>query len=283
MSLGWTKRGRFELKYAIPTSMCAQILEEASPWLRPDPHGEPLPEGGLGYRVHSLYYDTFRAGVFTLEDYRDRLAERDVRDRLRVRTYGQPGQGSAVFLENKRKQGERVVKARARICSAEQWHECSEPDPWMVLGEHLQGAQRAFLESFHRLIGGGRRVPVSVVHYHREVYLDRRPDHHDVRLTIDRSVCATLRPQSLSLYADPDVWLLPPDWCVLEMKFSGTRPGWMRELCARHRIRAVPISKFGLSVMLGFRSSSIDERRYFTPQPLRSAGRLATPEAVVHG
>lgn len=278
--MGWARRGRFELKYALPADRCAEIVSDAAEWIRPDPHGEPLPGGGQGYRVHSLYFDTCRDGQYTLEDYRARLAERRVRDRLRVRTYGQPGQNAAVFLENKRKHDSRVVKGRAKLCDEGAWHAAPGPHPWRALSQHLSGTARAFCDSFHRLIAQGQRAPVSVVHYERESYLDRRPEHRGVRLTIDRRVCATLRPQTLSLYAAPDAWLLPPDWCVLEMKFSETRPAWMRALCRRHRLQAHPVSKFGLSVVLGFHAEDASQRRFFTPQPLRALGRLAAAEAV---
>ena len=280
MSLGWARQGRYELKYALPVDQCAEVLADAARWVAPDPHGEVLPGGGRGYRVHSLYYDTQRGGRYTLDDYRDRLAERPIRDRLRVRAYGRPGQGAAVFLENKRKHDSRVVKGRVRLCDEGAWHAATDPYPWVSLGQHLTGADRAFCDSFHRLICDGERAPVSVVHYERECYLDRRPEHRGVRFTVDRRVCATLRPRTLSLYAEPDVWLLPPDWCVLEMKFSETRPGWMRELCARHRLRAQPVSKFGLSVVLGFRADSAAERRFFTPQTLRDRGLIVLAEAV---
>ena len=79
----------------------------------------------------------------------------------------------------------------------------------------------------------------------------------------------------MDLYAPADVDLIPPDWMVLEMKFSDTRPAWMSEIVRRLRLRAVPVSKFGLSVALGYRADHPTELRYFTPQPLRALGRIA--------
>jgi hypothetical protein len=55
----------------------------------------------------------------------------------------------------------------------------------------------------------------------------------------------------------------------MELKFDGDRPGWMRTLCKQLRLRAVPVSKFGLSVAKGMRAGNARELRYLTPRALR--------------
>ena len=74
-----------------------------------------------------------------------------------------------------------------------------------------------------------------------------------------------------------DVWyispLIPPEWIVMEMKFTGTAPGWMRELGSHLGLTAVPVSKFGLSVAKGLRAGRQWELRLLTPPPIRGNGR----------
>lgn len=279
MSLGRINVGRFEFKYAVPNAICARIVELAGDHIVSDPHGRPLPGGGLGYAVHSVYFDTVdEHGQLVLGDYFQRLSDYKIRDRLRIRTYGAPeDDNQPVFLENKRKQDNRVVKARVRICTAEEWEQaCRDSStPWKEFAHRIHGQKKLAYNNFSMHLE--TRRPVSVVHYLREVFVDRDPSNPKVRLTIDRNVTATTRPATMNPYAPATVDLIPRDWAVLELKFDENRPGWMRRLVRELRLCAVPVSKFGLSVVLGFRADKPYEIRFFTPTPLLRLGALARP------
>ncbi len=269
--------GRFELKYAVPVALRDRILAMSADHVRPDKHALHLPGGLRGYEVHSLYLDTP-----DLQDFRERLAEHKIRDRLRVRSYGPQTSGPyPVFLENKRKLENWVIKARVALkCNSEQYVASTEPEPWRRFSEGVTGKGRYAVEHFIRLTGNGRRVPVSVVHYTREVFVGLDPDRPQVRLTLDHEVTASTRDLGYAdLYREPDVALIPPDWMVLEMKFGGSKPGWMRAICRDLGLRAVPVSKFGLSVGKGAAGNRYREVRYLTPRPIRRAGLLPPPEA----
>ncbi len=262
--------GRFELKYAVPTALRGRIVELARGHVKPDKHAIDLPAGFKGYEVHSLYLDTER-----LEDYRDRLAERKVRNRLRVRSYGPRERGPyPVFLENKRKLENWVVKSRVALpADSEVWCASREPEPWEPLLRQIRKGGLFSAEHFSRLTSGGVRIPVSVVHYEREVWVGLDPCRTKVRLTLDHGVTATTRGlRPASLYDPPDVDLLPPGWMVVELKFGGSKPGWMRRLCRAMQLRATPVSKFGLSVAKGVAGNRYDEVRYLTPRGIRNAG-----------
>jgi SPX domain protein involved in polyphosphate accumulation len=96
--------GRFECKYILPVAAREEVLGIAEPHVVLDPNAVKLHDGTVGYEVHSLYYDT--PG---LHDYSERLLDRRIRNRLRVRTYGRPGDRAPVYLENKRKFEDQVV------------------------------------------------------------------------------------------------------------------------------------------------------------------------------
>ena len=260
-------RGRYEYKYALPVSMRDRIVEIAEPFVQPDPHAGSLENGGAGYEVHTLYLDTP-----SLHDYYQRMDERRVRDRLRVRTYGRPGQQQPVFLENKRKLENWVVKHRVRVTDADQWHADGDPRPWIRWAQEVAGRGRYAAEHFVRLVEGLRRVPMTVTHYIREVYVPRLADQPKIRLTIDHHVQGSVAGGSPHLYPDPTMDLLPPDWIVLELKYNEDRPAWMRRICRELRLRATPVSKANLSVARGLRPHARREVRYVTPRPLRQMG-----------
>jgi len=259
--------GRYELKYVLPAAARDEVVELVEAHVKPDPHARPLAGVGSGYAVHSLYLDTPQ-----LNDYFERLERKRIRNRLRVRTYGSPGEGQPVYLENKRKCGKWVVKQRVRVCDAEAWCGCAEERPWLGFTRGIDGTGRHTAESFCDLVERGQRRPVSVVSYEREVFLPRNGATGHVRLTIDRQVRAAVAPPASSLYAPAEVDLIPPEWIVMELKFADIEPGWMRELCRCLGVRAVPVSKFGLSVARGLRAGRARELRLLTPRPLLESG-----------
>jgi hypothetical protein len=279
--------GRYELKYVLPVAWRARVAELARGHVEPDPHAELLgpecwpahtepPPGELrGYVVHSLYYDTAR-----LDDYKDRLAEAKVRHRLRARTYGFPGEKRAIFLEDKRKLDDRVIKSRVKLMHADLWCASRDPHPWRALMTEVKPHERLAARQFDKLVGDGARQPVSVVHYTREVWVGLRKDQPKVRLTLDHAITGSIAPQPWELYARPDIHLIPPEFMVMELKFDGLRPAWMREISRALGLRAEPVSKFGLSVLHGVRKSPPAEVRYLTPRTLRRLGHGVAQDRV---
>jgi len=262
--------GRYELKFVVPVSLRSAILDSIAPHAVPDPHAHDLGGGRLGYVVRSFYFDTP-----SLADYFDRLAEKRVRNRVRVRTYDQPELGPPVFLENKRKSGRWVVKHRVRVSTAGEWLQCQSSKPWAVLGSRAQGKDRYAASVFSQLTEGGGRQPTSAVIYEREVFVARRPSPGNPRLTLDHDIRAAAVQAADDLFAEAEVRLLPPEWMVLELKFERFAPAWMIELRRDLRLSSVPVSKFGLSVATCLRSQRPHELRYLTPRPILRQGFAA--------
>ncbi len=279
--------GRFEMKYAVPVSLRGDILAALKGYVTPDPHatllGAPLEgTGARGYTVHSLYFDTPR-----LDDYFDRLANRQVRDRLRVRTYGEPGDAAPVFMENKRKYETLVVKQRAKLCTYGEYRRTAGDTPWRAFIPKLKAKHRFAAEHISWLIEQGGRVPVSSVHYVREVFVPTQGDDAEARLTMDHDCTATERPDVHDITCAPGYPIIPRGWMVLELKFRDIRPGWMDRLARELHLHAESVSKFGLSVAQGVRASRPAELRALTPVSVlgaRAAPRLGTlaelPEAA---
>lgn len=251
------------MKYAVPLAARELVLRTAAPFVVPDPHGVDLPGGGRGYVVHSTYFDSP-----DLQEYTSRLCDYKVRRRVRVRTYGAPGDKAPVFLELKRKLDSQVIKQRAKVGNADTWATLGDA-PWAWYAEHGAGESQYVATRFTGVIDKYRLGPVSSVHYERETYVDPRPEYPKIRLTIDREITATVRPTSNNLYPEPEIALIPSDWMILELKFDGAEPSWMRQICRELRLSAESVSKFGLSVALGLRADHPREGRRLTPRSIR--------------
>jgi len=259
--MSWPVLGRYELKYVIPCAARETVIEIARPFTRVDPHACQHKHELPGYDVHTLYFDTP-----SLTDYTDRLAEKRVRNRLRVRSYGAPTDNQPVFVENKRKFKRWVVKQRAELTNAVAWMETSASRPWLELAEN---ASPGYVRShFDRLVDEQDRFPVTIVRYHREALCSN--NGLAARLTLDHTVTAATASSAADLFAPTSFPLVPPEWLVMELKFTDNPPGWMRHICKQLRVQAVPVSKFGLSVAKGLRTHRPQEARYLTPAPLLS-------------
>ena len=253
--------GRWELKYVLPVSAREELFRIAGDFIQPDPHGQILEGlGTRGYDVHSLYFDT--PG---LTDYTERLECRNVRVRMRIRTYGKPGDKAPVYLEDKRKFDKWVMKQRVKVGDADTWIASDSDKPWVTFGEKVTGKKALVVRHFLRRVEEEGRIPVSTVHYRRETFVDRDPTDAEVRLTMDHNVCSTTMPGPRGFYAPPDQLLIPAGHMVLELKFNRTQPGWMRQIVRALHLQCEPVSKFGLSVAYGLRRDRPHEIRRVTP------------------
>ncbi|MDP7110584.1 MAG: VTC domain-containing protein, partial [Myxococcota bacterium] len=131
---GYQDIGRFEYKYVLPLADRDRVMEVIDDYVKPDPHATARSDGLIGYFNHSIYLDTE-----DLFDYHERLDESTIRNRLRVRTYGRPGDGAPVFLENKRKLEAWVVKQRVMVGDADSWGADPSERPWIERAARVVG------------------------------------------------------------------------------------------------------------------------------------------------
>ncbi len=261
--------GRYEMKYMVHAEDVPHILEVSAPFVIPDPNGRPLKAGGSGYVVHSTYFDTP-----DLQSYDSRLNRCRVRRRVRARTYGKPGDRAPVFFELKRKLDDQVIKSRAKVGDADTWARVGDK-PWVTFAASAPEASARVAHRFCNVIEQFGLIPVTSVHYDREVYVDPRPEYPKVRLTIDRHITASVRPPPNNLYPEPDLELFAPEWLVLELKFDGAQPRWMRQIVRDLGLVAESVSKFGLSVARCLRADRPREVELMTPVTVLKRARTA--------
>ena len=175
-----------------------------------------------------------------------------------------------MFLELKRKLDDQVIKQRAEVTDANTWETLGDR-PWEALVDAEDPRIREMARRFTHVVGQVGLFPNVSVHYEREVFVDARADKAQVRLTIDRRITASRVTGAVDLYPAAEVDVLGSDVGVLEFKFDGAEPAWMRAASREFGLRAVPVSKYALSVARLLRSDRPREFATLLPASRRGA------------
>jgi hypothetical protein len=191
----------------------------------------------------SLYLETRG-----LDSYRTHTDEAADRYKLRVRAYGNPPRGTT-FFEVKRKINTRCVKTRTPV-PLEHMKGLLE-GTYRSLPANLSPADRRHLEMFLYAQEVTHARPFLLVRAARESYCAEDP-LEDVRLTIDRHIGFQLA-HGADFTCDPEAWT-PLDGeaqhgsrgphALVELKFPGIAPFWMKKLVERLELRRVSYSKY---------------------------------------
>jgi hypothetical protein len=238
---------RFELKYWVTETVAERLIEFSAPYLELDPWSRK----GLKTRNVSLYLDT--RGLLCLENHVSGALDRW---KLRVRAYGEPPTGSA-FFEVKRKAKGVTLKKRATLpVNAVRNVLTSRPTP-----PPLRPDERRYLDDFIYLQRLHRMEPQVLVAAYRDAFVSKLRGE-DVRMTIDREMVYQ-RARGPELNPNPRAWTSIPgidegrNWygkrrALVELKFRGAPPAWMREAVMRLDLKQSAFSKY-VSAMLHMR------------------------------
>lgn len=226
---------RYESKYLIDGRTRDAIRAAIAGICAPDPFTSESP-GGVGYEVHSLYFDT--PG---LRFYHARRHREPERFKPRVRTYGDLGEGDVAFAEVKRKSNGVVRKTRRKVPLA-QWAAFLEGgEPAAPSGAH---GDVGFLDAV-RWTGA---VPVVHVRYRREAWVGVLDPY--ARVTFDThlraapargSIEASVPEAALTFFDNPWACGTEGSPVVLELKSEVLVPAWMTRLVRRF---GLPLSSF---------------------------------------
>ena len=218
---------RHEAKYIVPISILPEVREFIRPFCEADPNGVGYPPN---YTVTTLQLDAPNLAL-----HHAKFHESLNRFKLRVRTYGVPGE-SKVFLEVKRKMGGTIVKSRTSI-PFDAW------DRELLYSKHVKLDFRnpkeveGFL-TFARLTREIGAEPTIWIQYVRESYFSRMDSYarvsFDTRLKYQPATEWTSwgrdrRWITLDSTLDQDK-LLPFSGVILELKTLSDTPRWMIDL-----------------------------------------------------
>ena len=203
---------RYEHKYYIPLALAYGIREFIRPYVSADEHG-------LNYNISNIYLDNKDLEFFTNHMYKpDRF-------KLRARMYDT---SDNVFLEIKRKVNGICKKFRTivpnglytKIVSAD------ENIPFVKLAHEHQSA------------------PIVMINYDREAY---SADEAEGRVTIDSNVRYAVH-NSYDFSGKPNHRMLPKSVGILELKFTGKAPLFMKQLISEFELERNSISKYCMSI-----------------------------------
>jgi len=209
---------RYEHKYWIDLARAPAIREFLASYATADEHGQ-------NYKIQNIYLDNPDLEFFA--DHVVRHKEGHVK--LRVRTYDA---SNDIFLEVKQKTRGVCSKARNIVPSS------------MYSTVLRTAASNANRIPFVRIAMAHRSGPIIRLDYDREAY---NAAEADGRITIDSNIRFS-RHNNFSFSGPPTHQLLPDHVGILELKFSGESPAFMRELVATFGLRRRSISKYCMSV-----------------------------------
>jgi hypothetical protein len=226
---------RFEYKYVIRETQAEALIRDLAPFTTPDPYSPTE----RGYPVHSIYWDS---PDFTF--FWEKIDGQKYRRKLRFRRY----EGSRdAFVEIKQRidqtvQKRRVLWTQEKIAQifgkgeidAEREYEVTDP----------VGQEALFLCRHHRL------EPKLAISYRRRAFFGAY--EHDLRITFDTRLQYDSRALDVRELFEVGKYLMPPDLCVLELKFNHTVPKWLIKLAGRHQLFARRFSKYCRSADLEF-------------------------------
>lgn len=195
---------RKELKYMLDTEQYETMLKILDGRMKPDKYGRST--------ICSLYFDTpdFRL-------IRTSMQKPRYKEKLRLRSYGVPGDGSLAFAEIKKKYKGIVYKRRVMLPyeDALEWLEGKReyPEPCQISREI------DYLKTYYAPLS-----PACVLCYDRIAYYCEQDD--GLRVTFDTNV--RYRFSELDIRAGDEGELLTHDGqYLMEIKIAGGMPVWL--------------------------------------------------------
>ncbi len=211
---------RYEKKYLLTTEQYEAMRAGMAAHVVPDEYGS--------YSIGNVYYDT--------PDYRlirASLEKPVYKEKLRVRSYGVPGNHDKVFVELKKKYDGVVYKRRIVMEARE-------------AVRYLDGARGGDGSQISREIdwfmGFYAPEPKVYIAYDREAYAGA--EDKELRVTFDTGLRA--RGTDVDLRSgDHGAPLLAEGLVLMEVKIPGTAPLWMARLLSELEIFPTSFSKYG--------------------------------------
>ena len=212
---------RQEIKYFVTPRQQEILRKELGRYMEPDVYGK--------YAICSIYYDTADWRLI-----RASMEKPEYKEKLRVRSYGVPGEQDPVFLEIKKKYRGTVYKRRiiTEACLTEPILSCLLTDTQNgQIGREIQWFQQFY-----------RTEPKVFIGYDREALAGR--ENPEVRVTFDTNLRWRDRELNLGL-GDQGAPLLAGDKILMEVKLPGVCPLWLSRILSQNEIYPVGFSKYG--------------------------------------
>jgi SPX domain protein involved in polyphosphate accumulation len=225
---------RKEYKYFVQWEMLEPLRKRFMQYMEYDPFARQMVDHN--YTVRSVYIDTPR-----LLFYNEKLDGIKIRKKLRVRVYNELEPNSLAFLEIKRKIEDTIFKERLKLPLAETIHLMNGIDIRLQDG-YATFSEAATLEKFKYLTKRLNLKPTVLITYEREALIGI--DDPSLRVTFDLNVRSYPNPQLEEIYREDDLTEIASQYFILEVKFNGRMPVWIRNVIRDFKLRIQAISKY---------------------------------------
>lgn len=229
---------RMEKKYLLSKEQYLNLMEQLIVYTSPDQYGK--------HTIRNIYFDT--------EDFeliRTSIEKPQYKEKIRLRSYGQPGEEDKVFLELKKKCGGVVYKRRVTM-------PFNEARKYLYYGIYPEKDSQ-ILREIDYAVKRYRVKPAVFLAYDRLAFFGK--EDQELRVTFDLNIRA--RTGQPDLEKDGfDRLLLEPGQLVMEVKIPGAMPVWMSRLFSELAIFPVSYSKYGTYY-----------KEYIAPRYLSEGGR----------
>lgn len=232
---------RWELKYIIPEDTALAVARFVSSYTVLDDYGVGKPHNS--YPIHSLYLDSEALTIYwhTINGNKNRF-------KLRLRFYDNSPE-SPVFFEIKRRMNNAILKQRGgvRRKSVDYILAGHLPQP-----EHLikqdSPKEHVALQRFSQYIKEYKAVPKAHIHYLREAWVSRHDN--SLRVTFDRNVLISAEPTARLEIDHVNPTCVYGKDVVLEFKFTGRFPDYLRECCRIFGLTTTTAAKYADGIAL---------------------------------
>ena len=212
---------RVEKKYFLTPAQKQQLLSLLDKYTEEDAFPRST--------VYSLYYDTP-----TFELIRHSAGRPVYKEKLRLRSYGVPGEESPVFLEVKKKCQGVVYKRRIRLPLV-------EARGYLQQGVPPENEGQIFREIDWFVRHRPQLRPVALIACDRLALAGC--ENPNLRITFDEHI--RWREEALDLAEDAPMTPLCPGRILMEIKIPGAAPLWLCRLLSQMQLYPVTFSKYG--------------------------------------
>jgi hypothetical protein len=183
------------------------------------------------YPIRNLYYDTADNSLI-----RTSLLNPLYKEKLRLRSYGEPQKNAKMYVEIKKKVTVLVNKRRSALYPGEAAEFLARGS--VEIKPHMNAQ---VIHEISYLLETQTLKPVVYLSYDRRAYFGI--GQHDVRLSFDTNI--RTRRYALMLGIDGGEQLLEPGQRIMEIKAARSIPLWLCSLLSEHKIYPVSFSKYG--------------------------------------
>ena len=227
---------RLEYKYLVPNDLIPTLRTMIGPFVKTDPYADE--RVSKDYTVRSIYFDTYR-----LDFYHEKVEGLRSRKKIRIRGYNEHIDRNIVFLEIKRKSATNIAKNRApvRYEHIQDLLISGDVERYVLTDNGIPNAlENARRFSFHIYREALR--PIVLVIYDREAYYSKFSSL--LRITLDKNLRSSIYPSIDALFSEDKTLYSIPGYFILEVKFHGGLPQWVKSMIKNYSLKRLALSKY---------------------------------------